>query len=217
MKRKLLLLSAIILSLSLLLTACGQKDIGEAKAKELGLAYINQYFNTNETEAKVYRERYECYPEQAGAFSTNGDTEFSYRWVYRVQVPLAASLIKYDVFLLGSTGELMYATQHQMNIILSDEQKERAYSLYAEEPRWGEKHIDAQNELKHACYDWAIQNLDEPRPIILDANQNKRAGDAVQRTFSSSYYVVTRDGMVYLLTMDWPSLQMLYIWVENSN
>lgn len=216
MKRKLFLLTAIILSLSLFLTACGEKDIGEAKAKEIGLAYINQYFNANETEAKVYRELYECYPEQAGAFSTNGDTEFSYRWVYRVYVPLAASLIKYEVYLLGSTGDLMYANQHEMNIILSDEQKERSNNLFLDEPRWGEKHVEALSELYQACYDWSVQNLDEPHPMLLDTDIYQQPNDSLQRTFSAPCYVVTKDGRVYSLTMEWPSLQVLSISVIND-
>ncbi len=216
MKRKLFLLTAIILSLSLFLTACGEKDIGEAKAKEIGLKYINQYFNANETEAKVYRELYECYPEQAGAFSTNGDTEFSYRWVYRVYIPLAASLIKYEVYLLGNTGDLMYANQHEMNIILSDEQKERSNNLFLDEPEWGEKHIEALSELYQACYDWSVQNLDEPHPMLLDTDIYQQPNDSLQRTFSAPCYVVTKDGRVYSLSMEWPSLQVLSISVIND-
>lgn len=216
MKRKLFLLTAIILSLSLLLTACGQADIGEAKAKEIGLKYINKYFNANETEASVYHEQWECYPEETGAFSTNGDAEFSYRWVYRVQVPLAASLMKYEVYIIGSTGDLMYANQHQMNIILSDEQKERANRLYADEPNWGEQHIEALSELYQACYDWSILNLDEPHPILLDTDIYQQPNDSLQRTFSAPCYVVTRDGRVYSLTMEWPSLQVLSLSVISD-
>lgn len=216
MKRKLFLLTAIILSLSLFLTACGEKDIGEAKAKEIGLAYINQYFNANETEAKVYRDLWECYPEDTAAFSTNGDTEFSYRWVYRVYVPLAASLIKYEVYLLGNTGDLMYANQHEMNIILSDEQKERSNNLFLDEPRWGEKHIEALSELYQACYDWSVQNLDEPHPMLLDTDIYQQPNDSLQRTFSAPCYVVTKDGRVYSLTMEWPSLQVLSISLIND-
>lgn len=216
MKRKLFLLTAIILSLSLFLSACGQKDIGEAKAKEIGLRYINQYFNANETEAKVYRELWECYPEDTAAFSTNGDTEFSYRWVYRVYVPLAASLIKYEVYLLGNTGDLMYANQHEMNIILSDEQKERSNNLFLEQPEWGEKHIEAMSELYQACYDWSVQNLDEPHPMLLDTDIYQQPNDSLQRTFSAPCYVVTKDGRVYSLTMEWPSLQVVSISVIND-
>lgn len=216
MKRKLFLLTAIILTLSFFLTACGERDIGEAKAKEIGLKYINQYFNANETDAKVYRELWECYPEDTAAFSTNGDTEFSYRWVYRVYVPLAASLIKYEVYLLGNTGDLMYANQHQMNIILSDEQKERSNNLFLDEPEWGEKHIEALSELYQACYDWSVQNLDEPHPMLLDTDIYQQPNDSLQRTFSAPCYVVTKDGRVYSLTMEWPSLQVLSISVIND-
>ncbi len=216
MKRKLLLLTVIILSLSLCLSACGEKNIGEEKAKEIGLKYINQYFNANETDAKVYRELWECYPEDTAAFSTNGDTEFSYRWVYRVYIPLAASLIKYEVYLLGDTGDLMYANQHEMNIILSDEQKERSNNLFLDEPEWGEKHIEALSELYQACYDWSVQNLDEPHPMLLDTDIYQQPNDSLQRTFSAPCYAVTKDGRVYSLTMEWPSLQVLSISVIND-
>lgn len=216
MKRKRFILFAAILAFSVLLSACGQRDIGEAKAKEIGLKYINQYFNANETDAKVYRELYECYPEQTGAFSTNGDSEFSYRWVYRVQVPLAASLIKYEVYLLASTGGLMSAAQHEMNIILSDEQKEQANRLYLDEPIWGENHVEAMSELYQACYNWTIINLDEPHPILLDTDIYQQPNDSLQRTFSASCYVVTRDNRVYSLTMEWPSLQVLNLSVIND-
>ena len=59
MKRKLFLLTAILLSLSLFLTACGQTKndvvlaVGEEKGKAAGLALINQAFDTSETEASV--------------------------------------------------------------------------------------------------------------------------------------------------------------------
>ena len=53
MKRKLYLLTAIVLVFSLFLTAGKQADIGEAKAKALGLTYINTLFGVHETEATV--------------------------------------------------------------------------------------------------------------------------------------------------------------------
>ena len=56
MKRKRFLLTPIILVIFLAMTACGQKDIGEAKAKETGLALINLAFDVNETEAVVKME-----------------------------------------------------------------------------------------------------------------------------------------------------------------
>ena len=47
MKRKIFLLTAIILTFSMIFTACGQTDIGEAKAKQIALDNINKVFQTN--------------------------------------------------------------------------------------------------------------------------------------------------------------------------
>ena len=104
MKRKLFLLTAIILSLSLFLSGCKQGDIGEAKAKEIGLAYINKMFDTSDTEAEITLQKQECYRDASGAMVTSGDSEFSERWIYYVRVPLASSMIKYEALSIASTG-----------------------------------------------------------------------------------------------------------------
>lgn len=211
MKRKIFLLMGIILAFSLGLSACGQKDIGEAKAKEIALKYINQVFEADETEAVATREQMECYTDQAGALATSGDSEFSARWVYFVRVKMAETMTKYEAYVVASTGEVIYANQHSVNIIMSDEQRDQAEKLYSEETIWGEKHTEAFQALHLACYDWAIANLGEPRPIVLEADSGQMPDGAVQREFTGEFYVVTRDGRVYALSMSWPSLQVLSI------
>ena len=216
MKRKLGLLLAIILSSLLLLSACGQKDIGEAKAKEIALAYINKVFDANETEIMVTREQMECYPDQVGALATSGDSEFSARWIYFARVQMAETMTKYDAYVVASTGDVIYARQHPVNIVLSKEQKDKAEQLYSEEKNWGEKHIEAFHELSLACYDWVKANLDATRPIVLEANNGQLPNGAVQREFANAYYVVTRDGTTYNLSMSWPSFQVLSIDAINA-
>ena len=215
MKRKLFLLTAIILSLSLLLSACGQKDIGEAKAKEIGLKYINQYFNANETEAKITLEKQECYRDASGALVTSGDSEFSERWIYYVRVPLASSMTKYEALIISSTGEVIYAYQSNVNIRLSDEQKRQANELYMETSEWEEKHMDELQSLNRACFDWAKEKFHDNHLILLDAN-NGVIPPVKIREFGRSYYVVTRDGKVYTVSMSWPSMELLSIEVENG-
>lgn len=51
MMKKILLI--IIVCITVLLSACSPRLVGEAKAKEAGLAFINQVFDVNETEAVV--------------------------------------------------------------------------------------------------------------------------------------------------------------------
>jgi len=50
MKKKLLI---IIVCITVLLSACSSRLVGEAKAKEAGLAFINQVFDVNLSEAIV--------------------------------------------------------------------------------------------------------------------------------------------------------------------
>jgi len=216
MKRRILLLTAIVLSFSLLLSACGQKDIGEAKAKEIGLDYINNTFAAGETEALVTRDQVECFPDQMGAIATDGDAEFSSRWIYRVRVPLAGSMTKYEAHVLASTGEVIYANQHEVNIVMTEEQREQANALFTEEKKWGEKHEEALLELRNACYRWAEEALNASRPIVLEANRDRMPAGALSRTFKNAYYIVTRDGKVYCAAMEWPSMQVLSISLESE-
>ena len=57
--------------------------------------------------------------------------------------------------------------------------------------------------------------FDEPNPIVLDANRGVMPGVKI-RQFDRAYYVVTRDGRVYSVRMNWPSLQVLSVEVENA-
>ena len=54
MKRNMFLKAAVILMMSLAMVACSPRLVGEAKAKEAGLAFINKVFDVNETEAVVH-------------------------------------------------------------------------------------------------------------------------------------------------------------------
>lgn len=206
-KRTLIVLTCV----AFVLCGCSPRLVSEAKAKEIALKYINQVFDADETEAVATREQMECYTDQAGALATSGDSEFSARWVYFVRVKMAETMTKYEAYVVASTGEVIYANQHSVNIIMSDEQRDQAEKLYSEETIWGEKHAEAFQALHLACYDWAIANLEEPRPIVLEANSGQMPDGAVQREFTGGYYVVTRDGRVYALSMSWPSLQVLSI------
>jgi hypothetical protein len=215
MKRKLILVIAIILSLSLLLTACGQKDIGEAKAKQLALDNINKMFQTNQTEASVTREQMGCLPDQVGAMATTGDAEDTSRWLYIVDIP-SIDEGKYQAYVVASTGEVIFLSQSETNITLTPEQKKQAEELLALEADYGNEHQKAFSLMKDACREWAIANLDDAHPILLDALRGRMPDQPARETFTADYYVVTNDARVYCVTMYWPSMQVLNIDVENA-
>ena len=215
MKRKLFLLTTIILSFSLLFTACKQGEIGEAKAKEIVLQNFNRIFDLNETEATVELEKMDSHRDETGALVTGGDGEFSEEWIYHVYTPLHATINRYEAIIVGSTGEVIYAARSMANIILTDAQKKQAEEFYAETSEWEDKHFEALESLKQACTDWAKAKLDESSPIVLDANRGEMPRVKI-RQFDRAYYVVTRDGRVYSVRMNWPSLQVLSVEVENA-
>lgn len=215
MKRKLFLFLAIILSLSLPLTACAQESVDEAKAKQLALDNINKIFQTNQTEATVSREQMGCLPDQDGAFATNGNAGETARWYYIVSVP-SLEEEKYTAYVVESTGEVIFLSQSESNITLTDEQQKQAQELLAAEADYGREHQKTFTLMKEACQQWAIANLGDAHPILLDALRGRMPDQPARETYSADYYVVTNDARVYCVTMQWPSLQVLNIDVENA-
>lgn len=215
MKRKLFLLIAIILTLSLCMTACTQGAVGEAKAKQLALDNINKVFQTNQTEATVTREQMGCLPDQVGAMATAGNAENTSRWLYIVEVP-SRDDTKYEAYVVESTGEVIFLAQNESNITLTAEQKKQAEELLAAEADYGREHQKTFTLMKEACREWAIANLGDGHPILLDALRGRMPDAPARETYTADYYVVTNDARVYCVTMYWPSLQVLNINVENA-
>ena len=215
MKRKLFLLTAIILSLSLAMTACTQGSVSEAKAKQLALDNINKVFQTNQTEATVLREQMGCLPDQVGAMATNGNAGETARWLYIVSLP-SLDDEKYTAYVVESTGEVIFLSQSESNITLTDEQKEQAAQLLAAEADYGNQHQKAFAMMKDACREWAIANLGDAHPILLNADRGRMPEAPAREKFVVDYYVVTNDARVYCVSMYWPSMQVLNIDVENA-
>lgn len=216
MKRKIAIILTFGLLMALFLSGCGQKDIGEAKAKEIGLAYINKVFGANETEATVFSDLEECLPYQPGAVVT-GDPTIGTRVVYHLRVAKVGSMLEYTALVNGSTGKPYYAWRSERDIVLSDEQKAEANALFAEEKNWGEKHEAAIEELKNASICWVQENLMADYPVILAAETGNCTMNPVTTTFTNSYGVVMQNGSVYQLLMHWPSMQVLSVtWVNEQ-
>ncbi len=215
MKRKLFFLLAIILTMSLAMSACTKGSVDEANAKQIALDNINKIFQTNQTEATVSREQMGCLPDQEGAFATNGNAGETARWYYIVSVP-SLEEEKYTAYVVENTGELIFLSQSESNIKLTDEQQKQAQELLAAEADYGREHQKTFTLMKEACQQWAIENLGDAHPILLDAMRGRMPDQPARETYSADYYVVTNDARVYCVTMQWPSLQVLNFNVENA-
>ena len=149
MKRKIAIILTFGLLMVLFFSGCGPKDIGADKAKEIGLAYINKVFGANETEATISRDIVECLPYQAGAVVT-GDPTTGTRVVYYLRAAKVESMPEYEVLINGNAGEILYAWRSELGIILTEEQKAQANTLFAEEKNWGEKHASVLEQMRQA-------------------------------------------------------------------
>jgi len=215
MKRKIVLLIAIILALSLSMVACKQGDIGEAKAKQLALDNINKLFQTNQTEATAMREQMGCLPDQVGAMATNGNAGETARWLYIVDVP-SMDDAKYQAYVVASTGEVIFVSQNQNNITLTAEQKKQGEELLAAEDTYGKEHYKVFSMMAEACREWATANLGDPYPILFDSLRGRMPDAPARESFAADFYVITDEARVYCVTMYWPSMQVLNIDVENA-
>ena len=216
MKRKIAIILAFGLLITLSLSGCGQKDIGEAKAKEIGLAYINKVFDANESEATVTRDTVECSPYQAGAVVT-GDPTIGTRVVYYLRVAKIESMPEYELLINGSGGEVLYAWRSEVGIILTEVQKAEANALFAEEKNWGEKHASALEQMRQASILWALKNLKGDYPVLFGAENNDYYKRPVTTTFLNSYYVVMQDGKAYEILIQWPSMQVVSVsWLNEQ-
>ena len=215
MKRKLYYLVAIIFSLSFVFSACAPKDIGETKAKEIGLATINKLFGANETDAQISSEQMEYFTYRNGTAVSAGDADGT-RKVYYIRVAKSESQPLYEAWVIGDSGKPLYISQNELNIILTDAQKEEANTLFAEERRWGKQHDAARAELKTACEAWATANLMVDYPVLFSAETGDYKHTTITTTFIDSYYVVMQDGTIYIITMQWPSMQVLRITMQSE-
>jgi len=216
MKRRIVFEAALISCIALFISACGYKDTGEAKAKEIGLAYINQVFGANETEETVTKEQVECFTWQDGAIVTDGDASIATRLIYRVRVAKSESITRYEALVNGTTGIPYHARQNEMNIVLTDEQKEKANALFAEERSWGVKHAAALKELKNACIQWVKENQMGDYPVLLAEEKEGSERKQVSTTFWQGYYVVMRNGTIYDISIVWPSMSVLSVGILNE-
>jgi hypothetical protein len=209
---------ACTLAFSLLLTACGQKDIGAEKAEKLALGYIDQYFRHEETSAEVRRYLEDHYFFRDGM--TIYDRDESKKQVnYLVSIEQNETRMLYSVWLSGSTGQLITAQQSEINIILTQEQKQKANELYAQERTWGEKHEAALAELKDACIEWVQLKLMKDDPVLFAAPTGDYAHEEmpISTTFVDRFYVVMYNGTIYDIQMQWPSMSVLAITVVNES
>lgn len=220
MKRKLFLLTTILLSLSLLLTACGQKNpgivlaVGEEKGKAAGLALINQAFDANETEASV---EYQARPATFFQDGTTGETvTLEPDRVYVVKaIPAEGESDYYYAEVDAVTGVAFRAERYLSGIVLTEEQQKQADALGTLDDLNLDDFVLTQQDALTNIEDIIEKRL-EPEIPLLRVYPDMIETDSVDfPKVLLEYFVLMQNGKVYNLTLCWPTMELVKVYIRD--
>ena len=220
MKRKLFLLTAIMLSFSLFLTACGQTKndvvlaVGEEKGKAAGLALINQAFDTSETEASV---EYQTRVATAYRDGTTGkEVLLEPDRVYVVKTaPKKGETDSYYAEVDAVTGIAYYATRAVSGIILTKDQQKQADALKPLDALDLNSFRDTQNDALAIVETYVKKRLEKDVPILRTFPDMIETDSADFPKLFLEYFVIMQGGKVYNLTLCWPTMDLVRVYIRN--
>ena len=212
-KRILLILTCMAL---VLLSGCTPRLVGEAKAKEAGLAFINKVFDVNETEAVVSQEERPGLSYANGIEAHLGDEKPIY--FYTIQVnPLADGNYSYYAEVNAVTGVAYRANRNPDKIVLTQEQQKLAETLGAFDDMQNTDTSAYQQEAIYASEDWVRQNFERNKPILrIIPNNTLTDNYSFPKTFIDNY-VVFIDGTIYNVEWCWPSMDVTGFTILNQD
>jgi hypothetical protein len=191
------------------------KLISETEAKKAGLAFINQVFGVNETEAVVALYTYD------GAVYSNGDIQPSEKAepVYSYQVAVMdkkTNDFRYAASVNAITG-IAYKASMKYSLLPAITEQQRELAAAAETPG-----LDTPydfNKVSANCYQatraWIGKTFHPETPILGFVDRGfSMEGQARQMTMG--FYTVMRDGTIYNIDMVWPQLQIYNFEILNQ-
>lgn len=220
MKRKLFLLTAIILSFSLLFTACGQTQndvvlaVGEEKGKAAGLALINQAFDTCETEASVEYQTRVANRFRDGTTGKEVLLEPDRMYVVKT-APKKGETDSYYAEVDAVTGIAYYATRALSGIILTEEQQEQAGALKTLDELDLNSFLDTQNEALAIVETCVKERLEKDVPILRTFSDMIETDSADFPKINLEYFVIMQGGKVYNLTLCWPTMDLVKVYIRD--
>ena len=220
MKRKLSLLLVSLLALVLFLTACGQKEdgvvlaIGEEKGKAAGLALINRAFNVNETEASV---EYQARPAAAFQDGTTGqEATLEPDRVYVVKAtPEKGETEYYYAEVDAVTGFAYRAERLLSGIVLTKEQQKQAETLGTLEESNLDSLLPAQQDALTIVADLMEKRLEKDVPILRMYPDMIESDSVDFPKVLLEYFVIMEDGKVYNLTLCWPTMDLVKVYIRD--
>lgn len=211
------ILLATIACATLALSGCSPHLVGEAKAKEAGLALINKVFDVNETEAVVTREERPGLSYVNGIEAHLGDEKPIYYYTIQVN-PLADGNYSYYAEVNAVTGVAYRANRNPDTIVLTQEQQKQAEALGSFDDMMNIDVTAYEKEALSVSEDWVRQNIERNKPILsVIPNITMSSDSVIFPKHLTENYVIFIDGTIYNVEWCWPSMEVTGFYMLNQD
>ena len=214
-KRALLILTCIILAS---LSACSPHLIGEAKAKEAGLAFINKVFDANATEATVEYNEYAVDPEFQDQSAGEKQDATVLRYYYVNVLKEHTDGVLYYALVDANSG-FVYSAQRFAETLspLTEEQIKQAEELV--KLPYGQREVmNRLYELKlpQTINDWVSARFEKQSKIRTVEYGKMIEGLIDSNIVSMDCRVTYENGAVYVIGIILPTKQVFQIQILSQ-
>lgn len=207
MKRKIFLLLAIVLTITLLVTACAPKNISADEAEKTALAALNKAFDISLTKASVVLMQHPQTKLENDKI-VNSEPE---KWVeyYSVSVNGEKGGTLYLAEVDAKTGAVGYITRSADLVVLTSEQAQKAASIGTFEEYAADRFTAEQKDAGNIAVQW-VQEVMEPGGELHHATtQGIYTAKDLFPTLMMQTMVVMQSGNAYQVTVSWPAMQVV--------
>ncbi len=214
MKKTLLI---IIICAAVLLSACSPRLVGEAKAKEAGLAMIHQAYGADLADAEVTVE----YQERAGVtfddgFTIQYGTEEPIR-VYAIRVnPDEIGNADYCAEVNAVSGVAYRADKDISLISLTEEQQAHAAAIGKVEDLPIEDFEDDEANALKTGEDWVRVHFESDIPVLRTVPNSTMTDSEDFPLIRVDVSVIFINGTIYNVEVCWPAMEVIGVYLCNQ-
>ncbi len=218
MKKRVIATLIYINCLVLVLSGCAPRLVGEAKAKEAGLALIQQAFEVDLTDAVVTV----AYQEGAGVTYEDGQriqygTEEPIRFYnIRVNPDDENENAEYNATVNAVTGAAYRAGRGVSNTELTEEQRKKAESVKFPEPPPAYGFSDEQVESMWFSVEWLKQHFEPDMEMLCSVPGIEMTDNYTSPQQWIETYAVYRNGHIYLVELLWPTMEVTSVYLFDQ-
>lgn len=214
MKRKRFILIAFILAFSVLLSACGQKNISEDEAKEIAINALNNAFDADITDIRVLlMQHQEIAYENDQIVQKDHDPLVEY---YRLDVTAENGGTPYYAEVNPKTGAVEYLTRSLDLITPTQEQQEQSDALGSYVDFSPDLFSKTQKDAANVAVKW-VQEKFEPQGTLDHATTKDVYTDQdMFPTVVMDSIVVMQSGSVYHVDVCWPAMEVVSVYLLHE-